>query len=198
MYDFYSKVNYKIIVIGVLSMLVASALLYVFYHTNWNDMKVEGTDRETAKIIMLIFSGGSFFFLVISCLQVLLVKKMDLIGSKLIITYPLLFTTKQIDITNIGRIYRSRYKITNNRSWFEKNNSILYKGRTLTIVLMSGQNIKLDSLEITEFERFYTLLKARVRRKDVEENKKNIIEIQYLVSIVLTIIFVIYMAKVKL
>ncbi|NME70453.1 hypothetical protein HHU12_20930 [Flammeovirga aprica JL-4] len=161
-------------------------------------MKVEGTDRETAKIIMLIFSGGSFFFLVISCLQVLLVKKMDLIGSKLIITYPLLFTTKQIDITNIGRIYRSRYKITNNRSWFEKNNSILYKGRTLTIVLMSGQNIKLDSLEITEFERFYTLLKARVRRKDVEENKKNIIEIQYLVSIVLTIIFVIYMAKVKL
>ncbi len=131
------------VALGIIGILFSTSIAFLIHTNGVSDN--DDTNRMASKIIISIFCCFALL-----CLYLLLVtKKIILTNDQLIIKYPLLFTTKKIDIEEIKKVRIEKYDIKHSQNFSETE---IYKGTKIIVEFFELKKIVITSLEVSNYK----------------------------------------------
>lgn len=138
------------VALGLISILFSGSFAFFIYTS-----AVEGNDDATRIALNIIIT---FFccFALLSLYLLLVTKKIILTNNQLVIRYPLLFTTKKIDIEEIKKVRIEKYNINHSQNFSE---SEIYTGTKIIIEFFELKKVVITSLEVSNYKNLVHNLK---------------------------------------
>ncbi|MFB9076547.1 EbsA family protein [Flavobacterium procerum] len=132
------------VAIGLIAILFSGSFVFMIYAgggLNGND----DTIILASKIMISLFCC----FALLGLYLLLVTKKIILTNDQLIIRYPLLFKTKEIDIEEIKKVRIEKYNIKHSRNFSENE---IYTGTKIVIEFFELKKIAITSLEVSNYK----------------------------------------------
>lgn len=134
--------NLLLIGLGIFTLLLSVTIAYFTFNINYF------IHYSTENIFVWVFALSILLFAALSIYMILTVKKVILTHTGLKISYPLLFSSRDIHFDDVCNVYDQDYDIKSSHN-FKKYD--IYKGKKTIIELYDAKNIVITSLEITNY-----------------------------------------------
>lgn len=134
--------NLFLLGLGIFTLLLCITIAYfTFDFNNFIHCKPEN-------ILVWVFAFFLALFAFLSIYMILTLKKVTLTNTGLNISYPLLFSSREISFDDVCKVYDQDYDIKGSHNYRLYD---IYKGKKIIIELYDAKNIVITSLEITNY-----------------------------------------------
>lgn len=146
----------------VLGILFFSGIINLFFIAKPNAIDVKNTTQSI--VLKSIFIGIIILFQIYLLVSLLRLRTIILTNENLIIKKPFLFQIETIPIENIRRISEKPTEINISTEEDVLNTINIYNGKQMELELYQGKTIKLNSIEIPEYDSLKKELIKQIRK----------------------------------